>query len=189
MGVEVAVASAILGAGTAAYGQYQAGQAAKAEGKFASKVADRNAKEAEMTAAAGQDNARTAARENRRRAEAITAENRAFLAEGGGAGGSLLALAGETAGQLEKDIQTAFGNDLIEADLWQKRATMERLEGQAAKARGKNAARAGTVGAGATLLTGAARTYGMGYDMGLWPKKQPAKPKMGSPGTGGYHQY
>jgi hypothetical protein len=157
-------------AGVQAYGQHQAGQAAKAEGKFASQVAERNARNAEMNARLGEESAKEKARANRRHSEAILAENRAFLAEGGGAAGSLLQLAGATAGELEKDIQTEFGNDLLDADRWREQAMIDRLEGRAVKTRGKNAARAANWQAGSTLLTGAARTYGIGYDAGLFPK-------------------
>lgn len=160
--------------GITAYGQYQGGQQAKAEGKTQSEMAARNAKIAEMNAGIQEETARENVRQNRRMANKILGENRAMLAEGGGGGGSLLAVAGETAAELEKDIQVSFGNDLIDADRWRNQAVADRMEGRLLKTRGKNAARAGRWGAGSTILSGASRTYGAGYDMGLWGKSKTA---------------
>ena len=169
MGVEVALVAMAVGAGVGAYGQYQAGKAAKADAENQADWHEYNAKVEDQNKKVAAGAARQNVRDNRKQAERILARNRAFMAEKGIAPtGTPLKVAGYTANQLDKDIQTSFVNDLLVAEKHRNQATLDRMAGSAAKQRGDNAYRAGKIKAGATILSGAGRTYGAGHDWGVW---------------------
>lgn len=170
MGLETLAVVALAGAvGTQAYGQYQSGKAADADAKNQSAILARNAQIDDQNAKVAADTARQKVRQARTAAGTMLADNRALLAESGAVptGSALLAM-GTTASELENDIQQGFANDLLVSDTYANQAVNSRLEGKATRIRGRNAKRSSYLSAGSTILSGAARTYGMGYELGVW---------------------
>jgi hypothetical protein len=170
MGLEtIAVAALAASVGTQAYGQYQSGKAAEADAKNQSAILARNAQIDEQNARAAGDMARQKVRQGRTAAGTLLADNRALLAESGAVptGSALLAM-GHSASELENDLQQGFANDLLVSDTYTNQAVNSRLQGRAARMRGRSAKRNSYIGAGSTILSGAAKTYGMGYELGVW---------------------
>jgi len=154
MGLEtLALAAVIAGTATAAYGQYQAGQAQKA-------AMDYNAKLAENEAIAKEQATRAETQRMRAQAERAKASQRAAYAKTGAViseGTPLLSMA-EQAGLMELDILNMQRTGAMSAQASRSQAAMDKFSG-------KQAATAATWQAGSTLLTGAGSSYST-YKMG-----------------------
>jgi hypothetical protein len=145
-----AIAVSVAATGVAVYGQVQQAQTAKAMGAYNAKLAENQALQAEMDAA---ENTRRKRMENRR----MLATQRSRLAKAGVLeAGTPLEVMAETAGNLELET-------LDYARSVRMQATGLRAQGAMDKAMGSAQARAAYIGAGASLLSGAASTAGMGY--------------------------
>ena len=147
-----ALAGAALGAGIgagiggtalAAYGQYEAGQAAKATASYNAKLANNEAR-------AKEQQAHVESRQMQKQKERLLASQRAGFAKGGAmvTEGTPLLLMAEQAGTMELDILNQQRNRANEA-------TALRSEADMMKYQGKQAARAANISAGATVLQGA----------------------------------
>lgn len=156
MGAILPIALLAAGAGLSAYGQVQAGKAQAAAGEAA-------AASAEVSAVSEEQAGAFEARLQKRRARALRSTQKAQF---GAAGVSLmspsaLAVFEEQAISDETDIQAILYNSAI-------RARKLRSGGQLARFRGQTARRTATIGAGTTLLTGVARTFTTGRELGVF---------------------
>jgi hypothetical protein len=138
-------AGAIVVAGVAltAYGQYEAGQSAKATANY-------NAKLAENEAIAKEQQARVESQQMQKNKERLLASQRAGFAKGGAVitEGTPLLLMAEQAGTAELDILNQQRNRAMEATSLRSEATISKFSG-------KQAARAGNIGAAGTVIGGA----------------------------------
>lgn len=149
MCVPVVAAAAIAGTALSAYGQISAGN-------YANAVARYNARNLDLAAADAERRGDLASQQSIRQTKAALGTQTTRLAAGNvsTASGSPLAILASTAGIGELDAQTIRNNAAREA--WGYRA-----EAASQLAQGRFAQRSGWLGAGATLLTGAAQTYGL----------------------------
>lgn len=155
---------AVAATGLMAYGQIQQGQAAEAEEKSASNIANYNAQVQEREAQAVEQ--RTAL-EQRRQAEAASRQMgtlRANLGAGGAVmtSGSPLMIQAKQASESELENLMIGYEGRTEASRARSAAEGYRLEGKMAKQRGKAAKRASYIGAGTTLLSGFSKAGGTG---------------------------
>ena len=142
----IAVAASVAGAGIAAYGAYQQGQAAKTAGNYNATVADQNAEIAQQQASAQ-------AEQDKRAAILRLGEARAsYGASGVTVSGSPLDVLGDIASQSELQRQQTLYQGQLAARAQRTTAASERFGGAAAS-------RAGALSAGAGLLSGAASAY------------------------------
>jgi len=143
------IVTAVAGAGVSAYGQYQAGQAQKAMGDYNAKLARNEAIAKEQATAAETQRMRT-------QKERALASQRAAYAKTGAmttTGTPLLAMA-EQAGLMELDILNMQRTGAMSAGASRSEAAMSKYQGS-------QAAKAGTIGAGSTLLQGASGATSM----------------------------
>jgi hypothetical protein len=146
----------LIGTGLSAYGQYQAGQAAAAEGKSAQNMAEYNAALQEREAK--QIEARTAL-EQRRQAEESERRMGTLRAGLGASGavttaGSPLMIQAQQASEFELENLMMGYQGREEATAARSGAAISRMEGKTAMQKGKAGKMAGYIGAGSTLLTG-----------------------------------
>jgi len=169
---EYAVIAAIAGTATAAYGQYQQGQAADARGRaekdwhnYNAEISRRQAKEAEQKALAD-------ARLHSKRTRAIQAKLRAGYGASGVSmsDGSPLAVLEQSAVDAELDRLLILREGLLQSQGYESQAALDVGAGSMARLRGRNAKRSARWQAGATLLSGASSTYGIGREYGMWDK-------------------
>ena len=162
-----AIVLSATAAGTAAYGEHQAGKAAEAEGKAKRDLHNYNAVIAEKNAAAAADAARADELKARKQAEDIKSRRRAVYGKSGmSTAGTPLAVMGEEAAELELDILTERRNRQLEITGYKQQAAVETASGQMAEIRGANRKRAYKARAGSTLLSGASGVAGMKYKYG-----------------------
>lgn len=146
-GVDTIVYLLIAAAAVSAYGSYEQGQTQKRASNYNRQLAEQNAVAARQQAAARQ---KQHDRETTLRLGAIRANQGAF---GGAMEGSALDVLGDTAAQLELQRQNIEYAGELQARGYDSTAVLDQV-------RGESAARAGTIGAGASLLGGAAQAYG-----------------------------
>jgi len=137
-----AIGASVGGLALTAYGQHEAGQAAKATGKY-------NAKLAENEAIAKEQQAHIESMQMQKQKERLQAAQRAGFAKSGAVitKGTPLLLMAEQAGIAELDILNQQRNRALEA-------TALRSEASLSKFQGKQAAKAANIQAGTTLLGG-----------------------------------
>ena len=144
----------IAGGALTAKGQIEQGRAARQAGRDQEAIANRNALLAERQAEAEQQAAIEAAKQQRRRGEALKGAQRAAIAKSGVlARGTPLAVIVETAENLEADRLNILREGAISAAQRKAQADILRFQGAAAKARGKATARASNLAAAGTILT------------------------------------
>ncbi len=144
-----ALVSAVSGSAVSAYGMYQQGQAAK-------KSAAYNAAIQRNQAIAARQKADFDARRKRSEVETLLARQRSGFAKGGVAlEGTPLEVLEATAEAGELDAQAIIYGGEVGATGYESQAELSRLTGE-------QAAQAGMVGAGSTLLTGAGKA-GLAY--------------------------
>ncbi len=152
----LAVVAIAAGAGVTAYGQYQQGKAAEAQGKAEQQILEYNAKIKERQAAAELERARAEAIRFGKEGEALLATQQVQIARGGvlATTGTPFQLAEETEEELLADRMMILREGLLAESFRISEAEGLRFEGRAAKARGKNIKRGATLAAGATILSG-----------------------------------
>lgn len=155
MGVGAAIAAATLsaiGTGVSAYSSYQSGKAQQAAANYNAKLAENEALAAEQATRAETQRMRTQAKRTSASQRASYAKSGAVISEG-----TPLITMAEQAGEMELDIlntqRTGYNS-----------AQASRNQAKLYKYTGKQAASAGTIGAGASLLTGSANTISQ-YNM------------------------
>ena len=141
----VAVGVTVIGGALTAYSQHEAGQAAKATGKY-------NAKLAENEALAKEQQAHVESQQMQKQKERLTASQRAGFAKGGAmiTEGTPLLLMAEQAGNAELDILNQQRNRAMEG-------TSLLAQAEQSKFQGNQAARAANIQAGATVLSTAGK--------------------------------
>jgi len=167
MGVETllitSMALTAVGTGASAYSSYESGKATERLHEYNAKVSENDALRREMEAqaqAAGQ----------RESSERILEKQRALYAKGGVLDeGTPLTLLADTAAELELAALEIERGGNVEASRSRQQAVIDRMAG-------KSAARAGKLGAGATLLQGAgsiAGSFAYGKHTGMIGKPKP----------------
>jgi hypothetical protein len=150
----------IAGAGVAAYGAYQQGQAAKAQGEFESKIAARNAKMMEEEAARKRKNGDVQSDRMRREAAQLEGQQRVlFGAAGTTLSGTPSLVMEKSAEYSELDRLMMLQNVELSSAASLNAAFNERAAGASAKARGQNAYTAGLYSATGTALSGVGSAY------------------------------
>lgn len=148
----------VAGIGVQAYGQYQQGKQAQAQAKaqsawnlYNSKVAQRQA-EAEKTAAAFDVS------QHKRKAKALLARQRSLIgAIGVEMEGSPLLVAEDTAAELAKEETNIRLTGQRRVEAFKSRSILDVSMASAAKSRAAGFGRAAVIGAGSTILQGAAQ--------------------------------
>ena len=140
--VVVGAVAVVAGTGLAAYGQYEAGQQAKATANY-------NAKLAENEAKAKEQQAHVESQQMQKQKERLIASQRAGFAKGGAVitEGTPLLLMAEQAGEAELDILQNQRNRAMEATALKSEASLQKYQG-------KQAARAANIGAIGTVIGG-----------------------------------
>lgn len=151
-GVELALAgTALLGTGVAAYGQVQQGQEQKDWSNYQAAQTEADGRAAAAAARVQADQMRRAGARQRAAARADLAASGVDVGEG-------------SAVQIDRQMTTDVEHDAILTTLdGQARAANAYGEGAALRVRGRQAARAGYINAGATALQSATSLYRAGY--------------------------
>lgn len=185
----IGIGLSALSTAFSAYGQYQAGQAAKDAGKYQNRVAKNNAILADRAAADA--TARGAIEESRQRAVGrltIGSQKAAFAASG-------INLSSETAvdiqssqaGLNELDALTIRANAAREAAGFQQEGANYRSEGALAKTAGQQAAYGANLAAAGTVLSGAGDVATQWYQFGgATPKTKTTRRVGGAGSSSGY---
>lgn len=152
----------VAAAGVTAYGQYQQGQAAKQAGEYQAAVAEQNARTSENLAKDAEQRGQIAEQNQRRQTAALMGRQQAVLAAKGIdlANGTPLDILSQSAEYGELDALTIRHNASLEALQLRAQAGNQRAQGQLSLLEGNNAATAGTLSAGGTLLSGGAKAGG-----------------------------
>lgn len=142
MGIEtIAIMAIVAGAGISAYSSYEQGQSQKAISNYNAQVAENEAKQR------AQD-AQVAANAQRAQNEALKAKQRALFAKAGVvAAGTPLLVQAEQAATLEMSALEIERTGNMDAARLRSQAELDRMQG-------KSAARAGTMQAAGTVLSG-----------------------------------
>ena len=153
------------GSALSAYGQLQAGQAARQAGDYNSAVARNNQIIANRQAEDAIKRGDIAADEQRRKVSRIGGAQKAAIGASGVAldSGTALDIFGDTVAFGELDALTIKSNAKREAYGYQVQGMNFEAEGAMARTRGKNAQQASYIQAGSTLLGGAAQGGDMYY--------------------------
>lgn len=172
-GVETAIiVTAIAGTATAAYGAYQAGRTAQQQAKAQAAWHAYNARIAKKEAAAEREAARFEAGQQKRKAKQLLARQRVLIGASGVAmEGSPLLVAEDTAAQLALENINIRKRGLRRVSAFESRSILDISKASAAKSTAAGYGRAAVTEAGASILSGAAQTGYMGYEMGVWGKK------------------
>ena len=169
----VSIATSVIATGTTAFGQYQRGQAQKKMNQYNVDVAAQQAMIEKRTADTNvtlvQDQAKEAAKQQRRNLAMLEGEQKGMLAAQGVGGGSVT-----EADIMESTLDTAeLDREAIRYNADSRSWAIKEganfgawdLANQSNQytMAGKNAARAGNIGATASLLQGASQVAGIGY--------------------------
>lgn len=157
MGLEAlaiaAITTSVVGTGVSAYNQYQAGKAQN-------RIAQQNANNEEIEAAAAERDARIFANNQRAQGEKLLARQRALYAKSGVVmEGTPLLVQADTAAELEKEALEIERQGELTGYRRRAQARLDRMQGASAK-------RAGRYGAIGTILSGAGSAAGMGFKFG-----------------------
>lgn len=173
-GAEIAIiALAATGTGVAAYSQYQQGKAAEDQAKAEAAWHAYNAKVAQREAEAEREAAEFESIQHKKQADKLLARQRVLRgASGVTVEGSPLLVMEDTAAELALEAANLRMTGQRRISQFKSQSILDISKAGAAKARGAGFAQAGKIGAGATILGGAADIGMMGYDMGLWGKKK-----------------
>jgi hypothetical protein len=153
----VSAAASVLGTGVSAYGQIQAGQAAKAAGDYNAAVARNNQIVAERQAQDALARGEVAETEQRRKVRMLASSQRAALGASGVQldAGTPLDLLGDTAAMGELDALTIRNNAEREAYGYRVQGVNFGAEAGLQTMRGNNAMSGALMSAGGTVLSGA----------------------------------
>jgi len=190
------IAASVAGAGISMYGQYQAGQAAKAQGAYQAAVLRNNqiiaGRAAEDARLRGEEASKRKAMETKQ----LIGRQRAALAGNGVVvdQDSALEITGDTAEMGKWDELTIRSNAEREALGYEAQGMNAGAEAGLALARGQSASSAATLGMAGTFLTGAGTVAGRWYDfqhLGAFGSTSPASTwrnpdTLNFASTGGY---
>ena len=143
MAVHFIVAGSLVGA----YSQYQASESQKAMANYSAKIANNEAIAQEQATTAETERMRSQNKKMRSAQRAASAKSGAVISEGT----SLLVMA-EEAGLMELDIMNMQRTGAMKAEASRSEAALYKIQG-------KQASRAGKIGAGTTLLSGAGKSF------------------------------
>jgi len=151
----IIVALMTIGGGIQAYGQYQQGKAAEAQGKAEQELANYNAKLKEREADAELERSRAEAKQFEREGRYLQGEQKVAIAKGGvlATEGSPALLLEETERDLELDRLAILKEGFLAQSFRKTEAEGLKFSGRAAKARGQNIKTASRFQAAGTLLT------------------------------------
>jgi len=170
-GAEIALIAMAVGTGVQAYAQYQAGKSAAAQAKAEAAWHAYNAKVSLREAEAERQAAAFEAQQQKRKGKQIQARLRAAVGKAGVTmEGSPLLVAEDTAAELALENAMIRMTGARRVARWKSQSILDISKASMAKTRAESAERAGILGAGTSLLTGAAQTGYMGYEMGVWGK-------------------
>jgi len=157
MGPELGLIASLAGAGVSAYGQYQQGEAAKAQARqerawhaYNAEIARRQAIEAEQKALADAAQQRRQARQQLARMRAAYGASGVMMSEG-----SPLLQLEQAARDAQADVLNILRSGQIMAGQARSQAQLDLLAGRIARLRGRYAKVARRWQAGSTLLSGA----------------------------------
>ncbi len=154
MAYAVAIALVVAGSAASAYASYQSGKSQQAAADYNAEVADQQARQAQTVAKIKEENYRE---EVQRRMASMRA---GYAQAGVTTEGTPLLVMMEAARQAEKDAQRIrYGGDIESLALL--------IEAGLQRMIGKQAYQAGQIGAGVSLLSGAARASSMSYGRSL----------------------
>lgn len=159
----IAVAAAVAGTAMSAYSMYSSGQAAKKQGEYQAKVAESNAEASRLAGLDAQNRGAQEAADKRQETMRLAARQRAMASGVDPDSGTMEAMQDETQTLGNLDALKVFNNAQREA--YGLNIERQNYLSQAAGARmaGADAARAGTIGAASSLLSGASQASYMGY--------------------------
>lgn len=166
LGVSSLVMAAV-GTGMSAYGQYQQGQAQSAQAEYQARLAARNARQSHMQADyAREQAAEDAARHRRQVGRTVGAQRPLLAASGvdvGDTDSSAMNILGDTAQWGEYDAQKILHQGALKAWGYENQAANEQANAALYGMGAKQATRAGAIGAGASLLSGAGQVASSWY--------------------------
>ena len=160
-----------VGGGLQLLSTVKEGQAARRAGETQQAIAERNALLAERQAEAEQQAAVAEARRQEREGKALKGRQRAAIAKAGvvGGRGTPLALLVETVEVLEGERLNILREGAISASQRRQQAGILRVQGKAAKTRGRAAGRAATLAGAGTILTTVGGIGQSRFERGLKP--------------------
>lgn len=168
------------GIGMQAYGQYQAGKSAEKQAKAEAAWHAYNAEAAKKEEEAERQATAFEATQQRRVGKQVMATLRARRgATGVEMAGSPLLVAEDTAGQLALENAMIRMTGARRAARWRSQSILDIGKADMAGMRGTAARRAGTIGAGASLLSGAGMIGYTGYRMGTWGQSRGGQSSFG----------
>jgi len=172
-GAEIAIiALAAAGTGVAAYGQYQSGKQAQAQAKQQAAWNTYNAKVAQREAEAEKAAAAFESRQQKKKAEALLAKQRAMIgASGIEMEGSPLLVAEDTATELAKEKINLRLTGQRRAAAYKSQSILDISKAGAAKSAAAGYGRSAVIGAGGTLLSGGAQVGFMADKFGWFDKE------------------
>lgn len=157
----------IAGVGVQAYGQYQAGKNAQSQAKAQSKWNLYNSKVAQREAEVERRANIFAAKQQKRKSKAFLAKQRALIgATGVEIAGSPLLVAEDTAAELAKEETNLRLTGQRRVSAFKSRSILDISRASAARSRAAGFGRAAVIGAGGTILQGAATVAFMGSQFG-----------------------
>ena len=163
----VITAAAVAGTGVAAYGQYQQGKTAQSQAKAQSAWNMYNAKVAQREAESERQAAAFESKQQKRRAGALLARQRALIgASGVEMEGSPLLVAEDTAAELAKEEVNLRLTGQRRVAAFKSQSILDISKASAAKAQAAGFGRAAVIGAGSTILQGGAKATKQAYDFG-----------------------
>ena len=158
MGDPVTIALVAGATAVGAAGQISAGKAAEQEGRANQQIAERNAAKAELDAQAAIDLGRRNVRIFEKDFTALASSTEsAYLKSGVKLEGTPLEVLQNIYAEAEIEKEVIMYNAKVDSADKIETSVIERMQGAAAMARGKNAKRASYFNAGTTLLGGAAK--------------------------------
>jgi hypothetical protein len=147
----------LMGFGMQAFGQFQAGSAAKTQGRAEEAIAEFNARQAEQEGEEAQRAASEEAAAAKQRGQRLLSTQKQQFAQGGVlATGTPMAILTETLSGMEAERMRILEGGQFARRASMQQASISRFRGKAARFRGEAAYRSSILSAGGTALTGIA---------------------------------
>lgn len=162
-----ALAASVAGTALSAYGQYQQGRAQSAQADYQSRIAARNARQSHMQADYAREQAAGDAAQHRRQVGQTIGAQRSLLAASGvdlgDTDSSAMNMLGDTAQWGEFDAQKVLHQGEMKAWGYENQAANDQANATLYSMGARQSGRAGAIGAGASLLSGAGQVAGQWY--------------------------
>lgn len=160
------IVMSLVGAGTAAYSSYQERKTAQQQAEAQSAWNLYNAKVSQREAEAEQQAAAFESKQHRRQARALLSRQRALIGKAGvQMEGSPLLVAEDTAAELATEAVNIRLTGQRRVQAFKSRSILDISKASAAKAAAAGFGRAAVIGAGASILQGAAQVGFMSFQM------------------------